>query len=375
MSPRWITAKHIFDGDVLHAGVALAVEDDRVTALKPVAELPAGAHPDHLGHLITPGFFDIQVNGGGGVLLNTSPTRDGVLAIAAAHRALGTTALLPTVITDSADIMDAAADAVIAAHGQAGVMGIHIEGPHIAVARKGTHNPTHIRPLDERTFATVARLRAANVPVLVTLAPEAVQPGQIAQLGQMGAVVSIGHSDATLEQVREAEAEGVHLFTHLYNAMSPMLNRAPGVTGAAITSGAYCSVICDGIHVAPEMLQIAIAARPVGDRMILVSDAMPTVGGPEAFDLYGRSIRVEDGRLVNAEGSLAGAHTTMAQSLRFAVARLGVPLEAALRMAISNPARLMGLAGQFAITGQAVNELLVQSDGLDLTPAPAPARV
>jgi N-acetylglucosamine-6-phosphate deacetylase len=253
------------------------------------------------------------VNGGGDCLLNDTPTLAGMETIAAAHRRLGTVAILPTLITAPPEVLDRAAEAALAARGRPGLVGLHIEGPHIAPARRGTHAAEFIRPFDQRTLTVVRRLREGGVPVMITLAPEAAQPAQIAELAATGAVVSLGHTDATAEQVRAALAAGAGCFTHLFNAMSQMQNRAAGVVGAAINSAAPAGFICDGIHVADEMLSLAIRARPVPDAMFLVSDAMPTVGGSDRFTLYGREIRVSEGRLINAEGSLAGAHVTLAQ--------------------------------------------------------------
>ena len=361
----WVNADAIFDGRVLRKNAAIRIEDGHVAGIAALDELPGQAETNTIEGLITPGFFDIQVNGGGGVLFNTSPTAEALGVIAAAHASLGTTAILPTVITDAHEVMEQAADAVLSRFGRDGIRGIHIEGPHISLARRGTHNPAHVRPLDEATFAVVERLRAHRVPVLITLAPEAVSPGQIARLVALGAVVSIGHSDASLAEARAAEAEGARLYTHLYNAMSPMLNRAPGITGAAITSQAYCSVICDGIHATPEMLSIAMRARPIADRMILISDAMPTVGGPASFDLYGQPITLSEGRLINQEGSLAGAHTTMALSVAYVAEHLHQPLDTALRMAITNPAELLSQHDLKDIVGQPVSGVVVLAPNLE----------
>ena len=363
MTVHWVTAPKIFDGERLHADAAVRIEDDHLAAVDRVTYLPYGARPTRVGELITPGFFDIQVNVGGGVLFNSTPTPEGLRVIAATHKRFGTGAILPTVITDAPGVVEAAADAEIKAHGRDGIMALHMEGPHISVARKGSHGATHIRPLDAHTFSVVEGVRRARVPVLITLAPEAVAKVQIAQLNAPGVVVAIGHSDSTFDKVRAAEAEGVQLFTHLFNVMSPMLNRASGVTGAAITSEAYCSVICDGIHATREMLRIAMAARPVPDRMILISDAMPTVGGPGWLDLYGHTIHVQDGQLVNAEGTPAGAHITIAQSLALVAENLGVSLESALRIAITNPARLMGLGDRFMLEGKPVGDFCMFDRG------------
>lgn len=354
---RWITADHVFDGRDLLPDHALGIEGERVAAIVPVREV--NGKTENAGHVLTPGFIDIQVNGGGGTLFNLSPTAQGARKIAAAHRAFGTTRLLPTVITDRLEVMESTARAIEETAGQDGILGIHIEGPHIARTRKGTHDPQYIRTVDQDTFRIVERLRSKDITVLLTLAPEAVAPGDVARLTDIGVLVSVGHSDATLEEVRALEAEGATLFTHLFNAMSQMENRAPGVVGAAITSEAWCSAIFDGHHVADEMLKIACAARPRPDRMIIVSDAMPTVGGPESFDLYGKTITARDGKLINDEGSLAGAHVTMAQSVGHAVHRIGLPLETALRMAVTHPAEALGRGDLARLMGLPLADLVV----------------
>ncbi|PYE84811.1 N-acetylglucosamine-6-phosphate deacetylase [Pseudoroseicyclus aestuarii] len=362
MTADWIAPEGLFDGQRLHTGLALRLEDGRVAEVAPA---PEGARP--LAGLVTPGYVDLQVNGGGGVLLNRDPSAEGMEAIAAAHRRFGTVAILPTVITDAPEVMEAAAEAAIAAKGREGLIGLHIEGPHIALARKGTHAPQHIRPLDEATLAVVEKTRAAGVPVLITLAPEAVREGQIARLAATGAKVFIGHSDATAEEARAALAEGAVGFTHLFNAMSQMTHRAPGVVGAAITSKAYAGIIADGHHVLDEMVALAIRARPLPDRMFLVSDAMPTVGGPDHFTLYGQELHLSEGRLVNAEGSLAGAHVTMADSVARLVRVLGLSPEEALRMAVTVPAEAMGLPDLARIEGRAARDVLVLDGDMQVT--------
>ena len=363
----WLCPDGIFDGQTLLHAHALGTQDGIVTDLCAVKDLSLSAARRRFSGTITTGFVDLQVNGGGDVMVNTTPTAQGMATIAAAHRRYGTVAILPTVITDAPEVLDRAVDAALAAYGKNGVAGLHIEGPHLSLTRRGTHAARFIRPLDARTMAQVKRLRAAKVPVMITLAPEAVQPGQIAILAATGAVVSLGHSDATAARVQAALGEGAICFTHLFNAMSPMLNRAPGVTGACINSKAYAGIICDGIHVDDTMVGLAIRARPVPDRMVLVSDAMPTVGGTGHFRLYGDEIHLENGRLVNAEGSLAGAHVTMAESLARLITVVGIAAETALRMAISNPARLIG-ADKFArINGCNLADLLLLNDQWQVT--------
>ena len=352
MTTSCLHPDQIFDGECLREGF-VTLTDGRVSA---ITRTPTGPTRRITGTL-PPGFLDLQVNGGGGVLLNTTPTPEGMAAIAAAHRRFGTVGILPTVITDAPEVLDRVAASAIAAKGRPGILGLHIEGPHISLPRRGTHAARFIRPLDARTIKVVEALRAADVAVMITLAPEAVSPGQIARLAATGAVVSIGHSDATAEQTRACLAEGARCFTHLYNAMSPMHSRAPGVTGACINSTAWAGIICDGIHVADEMVAPALRARPKADTTFLVSDAMPTVGGPDHFNLYGADIRVVNGQLVNAEGSLAGAHVTMAESLSRLINVLGIDPAAALRMATTIPARVIDLPG--GLIGQRAEDLLM----------------
>jgi N-acetylglucosamine-6-phosphate deacetylase len=254
--------------------------------------------------------------------------------------------LLPTIVTDVHEVMERAADAAIAAHGRNGIRGIHIEGPHISVQRKGAHNPALIRSIDERTFSLVSRLRAARIPVLLTLAPECVPPGTIARLCGLGVVVSIGHTAGDAGTTRAAIVEGAMSATHLYNAMAPMTARAPGVVGAILDSDVYVGFIADGHHLDDQVLRLAIRSRPRSDRMVLVSDAMPTWNGPDWFELYGERISLKDGKLVTRISSLAGVHFDMGSSVQRLVRIVGIDRDAALRMATSVPARMMGLEAE-----------------------------
>jgi N-acetylglucosamine-6-phosphate deacetylase len=350
----WLAPDALFDGHDLRAGPGLRIEDGHVAAIG-----PAPSDAERITGTVTPGYVDLQVNGGAGVLLNATPTAAGMSAIAAAHRTFGTVAILPTLITDAPEVLDRAAQAALQAFGRGGIIGLHIEGPHISTARRGTHAERHIRPLDDRTLDVVRALRAAGIPLMITLAPEAVAPGQIATLTAMGAVVSLGHSNTTADHVRTALAEGAACFTHLFNAMSPLLHRSPGVVGAALNSPVPAGIICDGIHVADELVGLAIRARPAPDLMFLISDAMPTVGGPDRFRLYDMDLHLDHGQLVNAEGSLAGAHVTMGQSVARLIGPVGVAPETALRMAITTPARLMRQPHLAQIVGRPLADVLV----------------
>jgi N-acetylglucosamine-6-phosphate deacetylase len=335
----WLLPEAIFDGTRLRPGAALGISGTRSLQISDAP--PSGAPIHHIKGTLTPGFLDLQVNGGGDALLNNDQSPEALRTMAAAHRRFGTVGILPTVITDAPEVLSRAVDAVLAAKGEPGLLGLHIEGPHLSIPRRGTHAAEWVRPFEPATLAHIQRLRAEGIFVKITLAPESATPQDVARIVGTGAVVSIGHSDATADEVRALLDAGATCFTHLFNAMSPMLNRAPGVTGACINSTAYAGIICDGIHVADEMVGLAIRARPVPARMFLVSDAMSTVGGSDHLRLYGQDVWLRDGRLVNAEGSLAGAHVTMAEGLRRLITHVGTSPETALDMASTAPARLL----------------------------------
>ncbi len=366
----WLTPTRLFDGTTLSENTALHIRDGQINAVAPLSDIPKDADTQPLNGTLCPGFFDIQINGGGDVLFNHQTNADGLARIAAAHRKSGTTHWLPTVITDEPATMVAATSAVIENHGNFGVAGLHIEGPHIAIERKGTHKSQWIRPLDDTTLNQLKRLQSANIPTLITVAPEAMQPGDIARLVQLGAVVSLGHSNANATRTQAALDEGATLFTHLFNAMSQIENREPNIVGTAINSDCYCSVIVDGVHVDLGIVGMAVRARPLPDRMIIVSDAMPTVGGSGEFELYENTVKLVDGKLINQEGSLAGAHTTQFEELRNMVQKIGIPPETALRMVTQNPARAMGLGDSIGSLkpGQPADLVLIEPDFSAITP-------
>ena len=333
---------------------ALVVEHGRIVEL---SAAPSGDRIDLDGGFLLPGFIDTQVNGGGGVLFNDAPTVEGIAAIAATHRRFGTTGLLPTLISDDLDVVDRAMRAVEAAidAGVPGVLGIHLEGPFLSAARHGTHDAAKLRRLDAEGVALLSSLRRGVT--LVTLAPEACAPEQIAALVAAGVIVSLGHTDADYDTVRGAFAAGASGVTHLFNAMSPLNHRAPGAVGAALENQTvYCGIIVDGRHVHPAALRVALAARPL-NRFMLVTDAMPTVGtAGKRFSLAGMTVEVKDGACVNERGVLAGSDLDMATAARNAVEMLGVDLETASMMASRAPAAFLGLSDQGAIRpGMAAN--------------------
>lgn len=326
-------------------GRCVLIEDGRIAATLPAADCPADADRRVLDGDLLPGFIDLQVNGGGGVLLNDQPTVEGVAAIAAAHRRFGTTGLLPTLISDDLDVVAKAIAAVDEAIGQGvpGILGIHIEGPFLNPAKKGIHDASKFRTLDADAIDLISSLR--NGRTLVTLAPELAPPGAVRTLAGRGVIVAAGHTDATYEQVRAALDDGLAGFTHLYNAMTQLDSRAPGAVGAALEDRAsWCGLIVDGHHVHPAALRVALAAKGA-DRLILVTDAMPTVGSDtKQFTLNGQTIIADDGRCVSPDGTLAGSDLDMAMAVRNAERLMRVDYETAVRMASASPARAMRMS-------------------------------
>jgi N-acetylglucosamine-6-phosphate deacetylase len=293
--------------------------------------------------LLLPGFIDLQVNGGGGVLFNDEPTVAGIRAIGEAHRRHGTTGFLPTLISDDLSVVAQAIAAVreAIAAGVPGVMGIHIEGPYLSQLRKGVHNPALIRRPDADIVALLSGLD--NGTTLVTLAPEITTPEALRQLHARGVVLSAGHSNATYADISTALKNGLTGFTHLFNAMSQLTGREPGVVGAALhDADSYCGIIVDGHHVDPVVLKIALSAKR-HERFMLVTDAMPCAGTQlTSFMLQGRRISVQDDYCVDDAGTLAGTALTMDRAVRNAVALLGLPQATAIRMASEYPAQFLG---------------------------------
>ena len=345
--PWWLRPAQLFDGTRMRTGVALRIESGRITEMTEAFQPRADRAPVWESECIAcPTFVDLQVNGGGGVLFNNEPTPESLAAIAAAHRKGGTGAWLPTLLTTTPDVMTRAVDAVLAVHGQHGVVGMHIEGPHISPDFRGAHALEYIRPLDDHTWTLLRRLRTRDVPVILTLAPERLPPGALAELAGLGVKVSIGHSGATESQTREALAGGATLVTHLFNGMPALRTKQVGLPGVALDSPAWCGIIADGHHVADTMLRLAVRAKQGPGMLFAVTDAMPTVHGPAEFQLYGNTLRLHEGRLIDARGSLAGVHIDMIGTLRRLVRNVELPLEVALAMVTSGPARAAGLQSQ-----------------------------
>jgi len=318
--------------------------------------------------LACPAFVDCQVNGGGGYLFTNDPTPAALTAIAVAHRRGGTGAWLPTLLTSAPAVMEQAVEAILSTYGRDGIAGMHIEGPHLSPDFRGAHALELIRPYDEHTRGLLRRLRDRNIPVILTVAPERLPAGALSEAVAMGVRVSIGHSGASEQETRAALAEGASLFTHLFNGMPPLHTKKVGMPGVALDSSAWCGVIADGWHVADTMLRLAVRAKRSPGTLFAVSDAMPTVHGPPEFELYGARIRLRDGKLIDARGSLAGVHIDMIGTLQRLVLDVELPLEAALAMVTSIPARAAGLHADHGhlLPGARANIVLLDRERLRL---------
>jgi N-acetylglucosamine-6-phosphate deacetylase len=351
-------------------GLAVLLDGAKISAVLPADDprVRAATTRDLCGHLLMPGFIDTQVNGGGGVLFNDSPTVESIRAIGRAHRSFGTTGFLPTLISDDLHVIEAGLLAVRDAIAQRvpGVLGIHIEGPFLNPERKGVHDAAKLRSLDAASIKLLTTPTGGRT--MVTLAPEMTTPTSIRALSEAGVIVSAGHSNASYAQARAALDAGLRGFTHLFNAMSPLGNREPGLVGAALDDEAsWCGLIVDGVHVSPVTMRIAMRAKS-RDRFMLVTDAMPNTGSDLAeFTLAGKRVEVLNGSLVDENGTLAGASLTMSAAVANAVELLGLEVHDAARMAGAQPAAFLKLDRVLGrIAPGMLASLVLMDDGLDV---------
>jgi N-acetylglucosamine-6-phosphate deacetylase len=365
MSTALVNARVLRD-DQLVEGRCVLLADGRILGITGPSDRRvrrAATRRDLKGQLLLPGFIDLQVNGGGGVLFNDAPSVEAIRTIGRAHRRFGTTGFLPTLISDDLETMARAIAAVRAAiEAQVpGVLGIHIEGPFLNVARKGVHDPAKLRELDTSAVGLLTSLRGGRT--LVTLAPEVTTPQIIEKLVAAGVVVSAGHTNATYAEIHSALRHGLRGFTHLFNAMSQLTGREPGAVGAALDDqSSWCGLIVDGEHTDPVVLRIALRCKP-RDRFMLVTDAMPSVGTDNAsFTLQGRQISVRGNVCVDEDGRLAGTNIDMASCVRNAISMLAVPLADAVNMASRWPAEFLGLAHETGRIAPGLRANLVLAD-------------
>ncbi|WP_419901705.1 N-acetylglucosamine-6-phosphate deacetylase [Kiloniella sp.] len=355
----------VFTGDEWLEGATVLIENDTIQYVghNPDPAVVIDNSRDLKGACLAPGFIDVQVNGGGGALLNKETSLQGIRTIARAHRQFGTTGMLPTLITDDRLVMEQAIGAVEEALSlkEPGILGIHLEGPYLNPNRKGVHQESKIRSMEEGAITLLSSLDQGVT--LVTLAPEKHVRGTIKELVKSGVIVAAGHTAGGYEDYQSAFAEGLSCFTHLFNAMTPMNSREPGAVGAALDHDeSWCGLIVDGFHVHPATLKVAIKAKQRG-KMMLVTDAMPTVGSEyDFFELYGQKIFSRDGRCTTEEGTLAGADLDMATAVRNTVDMLGLPQSEALRMASLYPAQFLGLGNKYGRVKEGYQASLVLLD-------------
>jgi N-acetylglucosamine-6-phosphate deacetylase len=364
--PHALTNGLIFSRRGFITGHALLVEGALIAALVPEHDdrLHLATRIDLAGKMLLPGFIDTQVNGGGGVLFNDEPTVAGISAIGRAHARFGTTGFLPTLISDDAAILSkaiSAVDAAIAA-GVPGVLGIHIEGPYLNEARKGVHDARRLRALDSSALALLTSLE--HGVTVVTLAPELTSGDMLESLSAAGVIVMAGHTNATFDDIAAARLHGLKGYTHLFNAMSPLGAREPGVVGAALSDDdTYCGIIVDGKHVDPRSLKIALRAK-AHNRFMLVTDAMPVVGtSARSFQLQGRTILVENDYCVDEQGTLAGTALDMSSALRNSMAMLELSAVEAIAMASEYPATFLGLGASHGRLEPGMRADMVIADG------------
>ncbi|GAB5452838.1 MAG: N-acetylglucosamine-6-phosphate deacetylase [Halioglobus sp.] len=359
-----ISAPRVFDGRQFLRDHCVLLHDEQIGALLPRGELPREAELLELNAgTLAPGFIDLQVNGGGDMLFTAEPEMETIVHMARAHRSMGTTSLMPTIISEVREVHAAAvkavADAIAAGH--SGILGIHLEGPFFNTNRRGAHRADRLRAFAEQDLKWLQSLQ--QFPVILTLAPEQLQADQIEQLARSGLMLCAGHTDASYEQLHRAAESGLRGVTHLYNAMSPLQSREPGTVGAALAiDSLWAGIIADGHHVHSAAIRIAQRAKPAG-KLILVSDAMSTVGGQrDHCELYGESIREVDGKLVNGNGKLAGSAIGMIDAVRYCHEVVDLPLEECLRMASRYPAVIMGRQAQLGLLAPGMRADMVHFD-------------
>ena len=368
MNVMAFTGADIFDGETLHADSALLLQGSVVLGISRVDKLGTEQQLKLPGGVISPGFIDLQANGGAGIMLGDAQGLDDIRAICRAHRKLGSSGVLLTLISDSSDnssrILELAQQAARAQI--PGFLGLHLEGPHLAERCKGAHPEQYIRAMQPQDCQLLCQAAASLPTLLVTLAPEVCSPEQIQSLAQAGAIVSLGHSAASSKTIRAAFGAGAKSVTHLFNAMRPLHHREVGLIGAALADpDVYVGLIADGVHVAPEALQLALRAKRGRDKVFLVSDTMALAASElQQFHLHGHLVKKVQNSLQLADGTLAGAASSLPECLAYLRKVVGVPLAPALAMATSNPAKLIGRSAAIGTitAGTSIEDLLYLDD-------------
>ncbi len=339
-----LTNCKIYTGSDVLVDHAVIINNELIEAVCPIADLPQDITTQDLsGANLSPGFIDLQLNGCGGVMLNDEVTATTMQIMHKANLKSGCTSFLPTLITSSDEDMRKAISAAREYHSQYKnqSLGLHLEGPYLNVMKKGIHSVDFIRPSDDNMIATMCE--NSDVIAKVTLAPEHNNPEHIERLVKAGIVVSIGHTNATYTEARKSFESGITFATHLFNAMTPMVGREPGVVGAIYdTLEVYAGIIADGFHV--DYANIRIAHKIKGEKLVLVTDATAPAGANmDYFIFVGKKVYYRDGKCVDENGTLGGSALTMIEAVQNTVEHVGIALDEALRMATLYPAKAIGV--------------------------------
>ena len=340
-----ITGSKLFNGIDFIEHKALLIEDQHIAGIVNEDAIPTDFQIKKLdGGILSPGFIDLQVNGGGGKLFNNSPDKESLNTIISAHQYFGTTSIMPTVISDSLNILQKCTDTISnEIDNNHSLLGIHIEGPFFNVKYRGVHQKQYINTINAsylNLFETLDKF-----PVMLTLAPECISIKQLKHLKSLGFKILAGHTDANYDQLEEAVKYGLDGFTHLFNAMGQISAREPGVVGSAFDfDETSASIIVDLHHVHPSLINLSFKQKPKG-KLFFVSDSMATINhGEPSFELYDEVVSESNGRIINSEGKLAGSSITQIDAIKNAYQKCSIPLESAISMATLYPAEYLGVS-------------------------------
>ena len=340
-----ITGSKLFNGLDFIEHKALLIDGQNIAGIVNEDDIPTDFKVQKLdGGILSPGFIDLQVNGGGGKLFNNSPDNESLNTIISAHQYFGTTSIMPTVISDSLNILQKCTDTISnEIKNNHSLLGIHIEGPFFNVKYRGVHQKQYINTINASYLSLFEKLD--KFPVMLTLAPECISIKQLKHLKSLGFKILAGHTDASYDQLEEAIKYGLDGFTHLFNAMGQISAREPGVVGSALDfDKTSASIIVDLHHVHPSLINLSFKLKPKG-RLFFVSDSMATINhGEPSFELYDEVVSESKGRIINSEGKLAGSSITQIDAIKNAYQKCNIPLASAISMATLYPAEYLGVA-------------------------------
>lgn len=335
----------LFSGKEFFDNRALLIDGENIIDIINEHNIPNNFETQKLnGGILSPGFIDLQVNGGGGKLFNNSPDKQSLNTIIEAHQHFGTTSIMPTVISDSLNVLKRCTTTISEViENNKSLLGVHIEGPFFNVKYRGAHQKQYINTINSDYLNLFESLK--DFPVMLTLAPECISTKQLKHLKSLGFKILAGHTDASYDQLKEAIKYGLDGFTHLFNAMGQISAREPGVVGSALTfDNAAASIIVDLHHVHPSLIQMAYKQKPQG-KLFFVSDSMATIHhGEPSFELYDEVVSESNGRIINSEGKLAGSSITQIDAIKNAYQSCNIPLNDAIAMVTRYPAEYLGVA-------------------------------